>query len=484
MTEYPIQTGNPVKSAERRKVPAKYMLSMLAILFLVSLLNVLNYYALVEINALILLISRWILIISLLGYAAQKRSLTTWILISMIVGTEFGFDFPVISVSLNVISQIFLRLIKTIIAPLLFATIVVGIAGHSDLKQVGRMGWKSLLYFEIVSTFALIIGLITINISKAGVGVTVPQTMSHPDLPQVAVLKGSDVLLHVFPENLAKAIFEGQVLQIVIFSILFGIAVAMLKDRLKRPMLVFTEALSETMFKFTSIVMYFAPFAVFAAIAYSIGQMGLEIFVNLFKLLATLYVALIIFLAGVLLPIALLFKIPVRKFISAISEPVAIAFATTSSESALPVAMERMEEFGVPRKIVAFVMPTGYSFNLDGTTLYLSLATIFVAQISGIPLSIDKQILIVFTLMLTSKGVAAVPRASLVILLATASSFGLPIWPIYIILGIDELMDMARTSVNVIGNCLATVVIARWENEYPPKEAEIKTEQPAPVIIT
>jgi len=460
------------------------MLSMLAILFLVSLLNVLNYYALVEINALILLISRWILIISLLGYAAQKRSLTTWILISMIVGTEFGFDFPVISVSLNVISQIFLRLIKTIIAPLLFATIVVGIAGHSDLKQVGRMGWKSLLYFEIVSTFALIIGLITINISKAGVGVTVPQTMSHPDLPQVAVLKGSDVLLHVFPENLAKAIFEGQVLQIVIFSILFGIAVAMLKDRLKRPMLVFTEALSETMFKFTSIVMYFAPFAVFAAIAYSIGQMGLEIFVNLFKLLATLYVALIIFLAGVLLPIALLFKIPVRKFISAISEPVAIAFATTSSESALPVAMERMEEFGVPRKIVAFVMPTGYSFNLDGTTLYLSLATIFVAQISGIPLSIDKQILIVFTLMLTSKGVAAVPRASLVILLATASSFGLPIWPIYIILGIDELMDMARTSVNVIGNCLATVVIARWENEYPPKEAEIKTEQPAPVIIT
>ncbi len=484
MTEYAIQTGNPVKAVERKKVPAKYMLSMLAVLFSVSLLNILNYYTFVEINASILLISRWILIFTLLGYAAQKRSLTTWILISMIVGTEFGFDFPVVSVSLNVISQIFLRLIKTIIAPLLFATIVVGIAGHSDLKQVGRMGWKSLLYFEIVSTFALVIGLITINISKAGVGVTVPQTMSHPDLQQVAVLKGSDVLLHVFPENLAKAIFEGQVLQIVIFSIIFGIAVALLKDKFKRPMLVFTEALSETMFKFTSIVMYFAPFAVFAAIAYSIGQMGLEIFVNLFKLLATLYVALIIFLAGVLLPIALLFKIPVRKFISAISEPVAIAFATTSSESALPVAMERMEEFGVPRKIVAFVMPTGYSFNLDGTTLYLTLATIFVAQISGIQLSIDKQILMVFTLMLTSKGVAAVPRASLVILLATASSFGLPIWPIYIILGIDELMDMARTSVNVIGNCLATVVIARWENEYPPKEPEIKTEPATTVIST
>ena len=295
--------------------------------------------------------------------------------------------------------------------------------------------------------------------------------MAHTDIQDVPVLKGAEVLLHVFPENIAKAIYEGQVLQIVVFSIIFGIAVAMLKEKFKKPMIVFAEALSETMFKFTSLIMYFAPFAVFAAIAYSIGQMGLDIFVNLFKLLATLYVSLIVFLVGVLLPIALIFRIPVRKFINKISEPVAIAFATTSSESALPIAMERMEEFGVPRKIVAFVMPTGYSFNLDGTTLYLSLATIFVAQISGIDLSFDKQLLIVFTLMLTSKGVAAVPRASLVILLATASSFGLPIWPIYIILGIDELMDMARTSVNVIGNCLATVVIARWENEFDDEKA-------------
>lgn len=404
----------------------------------------------------------------LIGYAAMKRSLTTWILISMIVGAEFGFDFPAIAINLNVISQIFLRLIKTIIAPLLFATIVVGIAGHSNLKQVGRMGWKSLLYFEIVSTLALFIGLIAINISKAGVGVVIPKTMVQADISQVPVLKGTEIILHVFPENIAKAIYEGQVLQIVIFSILFGIAVAMLKEKFKKPMIVFTEALSETMFKFTSVIMYFAPFAVFAAISYSVGHMGLDIFVNLFKLLATLYVSLVVFLVGVLLPIALLLRIPVRKFINAISEPVAIAFATTSSESALPIAMERMEEFGVPRKIVAFVMPTGYSFNLDGTTLYLSLATIFVAQIGGIEISFERQLLIVFTLMLTSKGVAGVPRASLVILLATASTFGLPIWPIYIILGIDELMDMARTSVNVIGNCLATVVIAKWENEFNP----------------
>jgi len=446
---------------------------MLLLLFVVSAMTILNQYQLIEINKTVLILSRWIFLAVLVGYAVQKRSLTTWILISMIVGAEFGFDFPDISLNLNVISQIFLRLIKTIIAPLLFATIVVGIAGHSDLKQVGRMGWKSLVYFEIVSTAALFIGLIAINISKAGVGVVVPKNLANTDISALPVLKGSDILLHIFPENIAKSIYEGQVLQIVIFSILFGIAVAMLKDKFRKPMIVFSEALAETMFKFTSIIMYFAPFAVFAAIAFSIGQMGLEIFVNLFKLLATLYVSLIVFLIGILLPIALAFRIPVRKFISAISEPVAIAFATTSSESALPIAMERMEEFGVPRKIVAFVMPTGYSFNLDGTTLYLSLATIFVAQISGIELSFDKQLLIVFTLMLTSKGVAGVPRASLVILLATASTFGLPIWPIYIILGIDELMDMARTSVNVIGNCLATVVIARWENEYP--ETNVKS---------
>ena len=474
MTTITTQTTPPNNRPIKNKVPPKYLISMLALLFIASLLTLLDHYQLMDINEPLLIASRCSFLLILIGYAVQKRSLTTWILVSMVLGAEFGHDLPDIAINLNVVSQIFLRLIKTIIAPLLFATIVVGIAGHSDLKQVGRMGWKSLLYFEIVSTIALVIGLISINISKAGVGVTVPQNMAHADLANVPVLKGTDVILHVFPENIAKAIYEGQVLQVVIFSVLFGIAVAMLKDKFKRPMLVFTEALSETMFKFTSLIMYFAPFAVFAAIAYSIGHMGLEIFVNLFKLLATLYVSLIVFLAGVLLPIALILKIPVRKFINAISEPVAIAFATTSSESALPVAMERLEEFGVPRKIVAFVMPTGYSFNLDGTTLYLSLATIFVAQISGIHLSFDKQLLIVFTLMLTSKGVAGVPRASLVILLATATSFGLPTWPIYIILGIDELMDMARTSVNVIGNCLATVVVAKWENEFnPPKEDSV-----------
>jgi proton glutamate symport protein len=414
------------------------------------------------------MIFRWIAIGAIIGYAVYKKSLTTWILISMIVGAEFGYDLPEVGVKMQIVSKIFLRLIKTIIAPLLFATLVVGIAGHSNLKQVGRMGWKSLVYFEIISTIALFIGLLAINISKAGIGIDVPEVMNKSEIPEVVPVTGSDVILHIFPENIARSIYEGQVLQIVVFSIIFGIAVALIKEKYRSPMIRFTESLAEVMFKFTQLIMLFAPFAVFAAIAYSIGHMGLDILVNLFKLLATLYVSLIIFLLLVLLPVALLFRIPLKKFISKVAEPVTIAFATTSSESALPVAMERMEEMGVPRKIVAFVMPTGYSFNLDGTTLYLSLATIFVAQISGIHLPIERQLLIVFTLMLTSKGVAGVPRASMVILLGTAASFGLPTWPIYIILGIDELMDMARTSVNVLGNCLATAVIARWEGEFNP----------------
>jgi proton glutamate symport protein len=442
-------------------------------LFVVSLMTILNHYQFVEIHRLILTISRWVILGFLIYYAIRKKSLTTWILISMLLGAEFGYDFPSVSKNIDIISQIFLRLIKTIIAPLLFATMVVGIAGHSNLKQIGRMGWKSLVYFEIVSTIALFIGLFAINISKAGLGVHVPESMSQPEIAKVAALSGKDVILHVFPENIAKAIYEGQVLQIVVFSIIFGIATAMLSEKFKRPILIFSEALSEVMFKFTGIIMYFAPFAVFSAIAFTIGQMGLDIFANLFKLLATLYVSLAILILGVFLPIALIIKIPIRKFINAISEPVAIAFATTSSESALPLALERMEEFGVPRKIVAFVLPTGYSFNLDGTTLYLSLATIFVAQISGVHLPFDRQLFIVFTLMLTSKGVAGVSRASLVILLATAASFGLPTWPVYIILGIDALMDMARTSVNVIGNCLATTVIARWEKELPEQKISV-----------
>jgi proton glutamate symport protein len=442
------------------------------ILFTITaLLHVLNDFDLVSIAPALLFAVRWIFVASTLLFAFFKKSLTTWILVAMILGVAIGLDFPEFSQNLQFLSKIFLRLVKTIVAPLLFATLVVGIASHSNLKQVGRMGWKSLLYFEVVTTFALVIGLIFINITKAGVGIKVPEKLLK-ELPVAQIKTWQDHIIDIFPENIIKSIYEGNVLPIVVFSVIFGIALALLSEQKKKPLLEFSESLAETMFKFTNLIMYFAPFGVGAAIAVTVGHLGIDILKNLLMLLVTLYIALFCFLLFVLLPVALFVaKIPIKKFIQAIKEPVSIAFATTSSDSALPKALENMERFGVPRKIVSFVIPTGYTFNLDGTTLYLSLASVFVAQAAGMDLSFGHQLLIGLTLMLTSKGVAAVPRASLVILIATASTFGFPLWPIMAIYGIDELMDMARTSVNVVGNTLASCVIARWEGEFDDEKA-------------
>jgi len=358
-------------------------------------------------------------------------------------------------------------LIKTIIAPLLFGTLLVGIVGHSNLKQVGRMGLKAIIYFEVVTTIALFIGLAAINISQAGSGIHKPDSISKPDaLPEA----GKHFQLYeIVPENLAKAVAENNVLQVVIFSIIFAIAVSLCDEKYKRPVIHFAEILSEVMFKFTNIIMLYSPIAVGGAIAFTVGTMGIGIFKNFGLLILTLAGALIVFLFGVLLPIALYFKIPIRKFLHAIHEPVSVAFATASSDAALPKAMVAMENFGVHKKVYSFVLPMGYSFNLDGTTLYLSLASIFVAQASGIQLPLTTQLFIMLTLMLTSKGVAGVAKASFVILLGTIATFNLPEWPVYMIFGIDAIMDMARTTVNVIGNCLATVVIAKSENEFDEK---------------
>lgn len=437
----------------------------LILITIVAILHTLVHYELISISVAGMAIARWLAIASILWFAVKKRSLTTWILVSMVVGAEVGHDWPTVAVNFQVLSKIFLSMIKTVIAPLLFGTLVVGIAGHSDIKQVGRMGWKSLLYFEIVTTIALFIGLAAINISQAGVGINVPPNALHEKLPETKPQNWQDIVLHVFPENIAKSIYHGDILPIVIFSVIFGISLLLVKEKFRGPMLGFCESLSEVMFKFTNIVMYYAPIGVGAAIAFTVGHGGLAVLGNLLQLLATLYVALLVFMLVVFVPVALIIKLPIGRFIREISEPVSIAFATTSSESALPKAMEAMERMGVPRKVIAFVMPTGYSFNLDGSTLYLALASVFVAQASGHPFSWGQQILMVFILMLTSKGVAGVPRATLVIILGTVHSFDLPTWPVFLILGIDELMDMARTSVNVIGNCLATAVIGRWEGE-------------------
>lgn len=439
---------------------------------LMALISCLVFFGVVSLTDPVSGAFRWIGLISLLLFGIQKRSLTAWIFISMLVGAEIGYDFPVIGAELNIFSKIFIKLIKCIIAPLLFGTLIIGIAGHSNTKQVGRLGFKSLIYFEVVTTLALIIGLVAINISKAGIGIN-PMNV-HEKVPEVAKAQTwKDIVLHVFPENFIKSIAEGQVLQIVVFCVLFAIALMMISHEKRKPMLVFAESLSAVMFKFTDLIMYLAPLAVAGAIASTISNLGIDILKNLLLLLATLYIALIVFVFAVLLPIALYFKIPIKRFLSHAAQPVTIAFGTASSEAALPVAMENMEKFGVSREVVAFVLPTGLSFNLDGTTLYLSLATIFVAQAAGIELSISQQIIMMLTLMLTSKGVAGVARASLVILAGMASSFGLPDWPIAAILGIDALMDMARTAVNTLGNCLATAVVGRWEKEVTiPKDGD------------
>jgi len=455
----------------------------LALFTIVALIHFLDGQGWANLPGELLMTIRWVFVASLVLFAVYKRSLTTWILVAMAIGVEIGLDFPAFSQNLQFLSKIFLRLVKTIVAPLLFATLVVGIASHANLKQVGRMGWKSLVYFEVVTTIALLIGLVFINITKAGVGIKVPESLLK-ELPEVKVKGWQDHIIDIFPENIIKSIYEGNVLPIVLFSVVFGIALALLNEQKKKPMLHFAESLAETMFKFTNIIMYFAPFGVGAAIAVTVGHLGIDILKNLALLLISLYLALIAFILLVLLPIAIwVAKIPLKKFIQAIREPVSIAFATTSSDSALPKALENMERFGVPRKIVSFVIPTGYTFNLDGTTLYLSLASVFVAQAAGMDLSFGEQVMIGLTLMLTSKGVAAVPRASLVILIATATTFHFPLWPIMAIYGIDELMDMARTSVNVIGNTLASCVIARWEGEFDDEKALAFSEAKADAII-
>ena len=430
-------------------------------------LGLLDAMGVVAVPAPALFATRWLSIAALTAYAIRRRSLTTWILVAMVIGAAVGHDFPDVAITLRVLSQIFLRLIRTIVAPLLFATLVVGIAGHSNLRQVGRMGVKALIYFEVVTTIALFIGWAAITWSQAGVGINLPPSPEAAALQAPVERTWQQIVLDIFPENIARSVVDAQILQIVVFSVIFGIALAMVPDARRRPMLAFAESLADTMFKFTKIVMYLAPIGVGAAIAYTVGHLGLGILVNLFKLLATFYVAVLVFIGVVLLPVSLMARVPLRRFAQAVAEPVSIAFATTSSEAALPRAMEAMERLGVPRQIVAFVMPTGYSFNLDGSTLYLSLTAIFVAQAAGIDLTIGQQFLLLVTLMLASKGVAGVPRGALVILLGTVASFGLPVEPVFIILGIDELLDMVRTSLNVLGNCLATIVIARWEGEFP-----------------
>ena len=408
-----------------------------------------------------------------------RLSLTGWILVGLLAGGALGYFRPAWGVELFFLRNIFLNLIKSVIAPLVFSTLVVGIAGGGDLKKVGRMGVKALVYFEVVTTVALFIGLAVVNLTKPGVGVALTETggavvqQIQQTQPQTFV----QTLEHIFPASIVDAMVRGDVLQIVAFSVLFAMAVSAMGEK-GRPILRACESLSQIMFRFTGYVMMFAPIGVGAAMAHTIATQGLGVLRNLGMLIGSLYLALVVFVVLVFGAVMLIVRIPILKFFKAVREPATIAFATTSSESALPKAMEVMERFGVPPRIVGFVIPTGYSFNLDGSTLYLAMASVFVAQAaegSGAPhMDFGRQLIMLLTLMLTSKGLAGVPRASLVILLATLNTF-LPnnIGPlgVAVIFGVDELMDMGRTCVNVVGNCLATCVVARWEGEFDDRRA-------------
>jgi Na+/H+-dicarboxylate symporter len=410
---------------------------------------------------------RWLAILLFAAYATSRRSLTSWIFVGLLAGAELGHDWPSVTVNLQLLGIIFLRLIKVIIAPLLFGTLVVGIASHADIKKIGRLALKSLLYFELVSTLAMLIGFAAINLSRAGYGVQLPASSEAQSL-NVTSHTPTQLITDIFPESIAKSVAEGQVLQVVVFSVLFAMALILVPEPKRRPMLAFAESLSETMFKFTNIVMYAAPIGVFGSVAYTVGHLGMGVLFPLLKLLATMYLALLFFTVCILIPILLFARIPLKPFIGAVTEPLTIAFGTASSEATLPLAMEAMERFGVPRETVAFVLPTGYSFNMDGASIYQSLALVFVAQASGMHLTLGLQLMMLLTLMISSKGTAGVARASLLIVFGAAASFHLPLEPLFLLFAIDQLMDMGRTVVTVLGNCVACVVIARWEGEYPP----------------
>ncbi|MGH9665416.1 MAG: dicarboxylate/amino acid:cation symporter [Bryobacteraceae bacterium] len=392
----------------------------------------------------------------------KRISLASWIFIGMAAGVAVGIAAPGVAVKLSPLSDIFLRLIKSIVAPLLFGTLVYGIAGTGSVKTMGRIGLKAILYFEAITTVALFIGLGAVNLTKPGAGMHLQKTteeravVPHPNSTMQTVME------HTFPTSVVDAMAKGEVLQLVVFCFLFGTACAAIGEKAK-PVVKFCESLAEVMFRYTKYVMYFAPVGVAGAIAATVGSKGVGVLASLGTLVLTLFGALVVFVVGVLGAVVMLTRIPPGRFFRAVREPFLIAFSTASSEAALPVALENMEEFGVPNHIVAFVLPAGYSFNLDGSTLYLSLASIFIAQAAGIDMPLGQQLLMLLTLMLTSKGVAGVPRASLVVLAGTLATFGLPMEGIAVLLGVDTIMDMARTSVNVLGNCLASAVVARWE---------------------
>ena len=400
----------------------------------------------------------------------NSKRLTLHIFIALVAGVLFGWLAPQLAIKMQPLGDLFLRMVKMIIAPLIFATVVVGIAGHGNVKSLGKIGLKTIVYFEIATTIALILGLVMANVLKPGVGFNIDT--SSISMTAVESMKSvqsnvdmTQMLIHTVPESVIEAMAKGDLLQIVVFAIFFALAVCAVGQK-ARPVLDFLQSTCDVMFKFTEYVMKFAPIGVFGAMSATIGQNGIAILISYVKLIAITYFSLVVFIVIVLVVACKIINVPFMGLLKTIKDPALLAFTTASSEAALPKAMELMEKFGVPKSIVSFVMPMGYTFNLDGTTMYLTLATLFCAQVVGIEIPLQQQLMIMLTLMLTSKGIAGVPRVSLVILTGTLSSFGYPLVGVAVLLGIDQILDMGRTTVNLIGNCVATTVVARWENDF------------------
>lgn len=412
---------------------------------------------------------RWTGFALFVPYAVRRRSLLVWTFFAMLAGAELGVDAPHIAASIRVFGDLFLRLVRMIVAPLIFGGIVTGIASHGELRSVGRVALKAIAFFEVVTTFGLLIGAVAANLSQAGAGLTLPPQAQAEAANQAGHAQTwQQMLLDILPENIAQAVAQNQVLQVAIFALLFGVALATLPAPRRAPLVTVLQLLTETMFWLMRFIMYLAPLAAGAALAYAVGSMGVASLLPLLKLLVMFYLALAVFTLFVLVPSLLLSRVSLRGFVAAVAEPAAIGFATTTSEAALPLAMERMEAFGVPRWIVSFVIPTGYSFNMTGSSVYVSMAALFAAQAAGMHLTAGEQVIMLFTLMLTTKGMAGVPRAIMVILLGVTSTFHIPTVAVLMLLGVDTLLDMGRASMNVIGNCVASAVVAQWEGGLKP----------------
>jgi len=409
----------------------------------------------------------------------KQRSLSTYIVLALILGVVVGAVSPDLGLAMKPLGDIFIRMIKMIVVPLIFFSLIMGIAGTGDFSKLGRLGGKAILWFEVATTVALVVGLLVVNLIEPGMGVHIQQGMTDA-VQKIADHKPLDhiqMIVNIVPTNIIDAMARADMLQIIFFSCIFAISAAKAgKDGQK--VIDLSRDITHIMFNVTHYVMKVSPIGIFGAIAHTVAMYGLDVLIPLLKLIGTMYLAIGIFLVILVIGAAVVTKVNLIGFMKVIKEPMVLAFTTSASEAALPIAMEKLERIGIPKHIVSFVLPLGYTFNLDGSTLYSAVAVIFLGQVYGVPLPLGLQIVILLTLMISTKGIAGVPGAALIILAGTATAFGIPVEGVAMLLGIDRVLDMARTMCNVTGNCIAGLVVARWEHEISAEDLNSYIEKP------